>query len=78
MNSLFDQFINLNLLKDVLIPMFIVWAGIFLAIRKFKTERLWQDKYSVYQELLNSIEAMRFWAEQAAAILMRHIQKLSV
>ena len=36
----------------------------FLALRKFKKERLWQEKYEAYKEILNSIHEMRFWASE--------------
>lgn len=62
-----EQLLNINLFKDVLIPMVAAYAAIWLALKKFKKERLWQEKYAAYQEVLASIEALSFWAEQAVA-----------
>jgi hypothetical protein len=36
----------------------------FLSLRKFKKERLWQEKYEAYKEILTSIHEMRFWASE--------------
>ena len=67
MQSLLDQLTNVNPLKDILIPMTAAAAAIWLALKKFKRERLWQEKYAAYQEVLGSVEALSFWADQATA-----------
>jgi len=64
------QFSGLNLLKDILVPLLAAWAGFWLATRKFKKERLWQEKYAAYQEILGAIEAMAFWAGEVSSETM--------
>ncbi len=38
--------------------------GSQLALRKFKKEKLWQEKYNSYQEVLNALEALILWADE--------------
>ena len=65
MQWLVDSLTNINPLKDLVIPFVAAALGIWVASWKFKRERLWQEKYASYQEILVAIEAMAFWAEQA-------------
>lgn len=61
------QLWSVNLLKDLLVPALAALAGSLLATRKFRQERLWQEKYAAYQRVLGSIEAIRYWGDEAAA-----------
>jgi hypothetical protein len=61
------QLSSVNLIKDLLIPALAAVAGLWVATRKFRKERIWQEKYSAYQTVLASIEAIRYWADEEAA-----------
>ena len=41
--------------------------GYLIAVRKFKKEKIWQEKYSAYQEILISLETMLLWANEIYA-----------
>jgi hypothetical protein len=38
--------------------------GYLIAVKKFKKERLWQEKYEAYQDILSALEAMTLWANE--------------
>lgn len=38
--------------------------GYLIAVKKFKKERLWQEKYEAYQDILSALEAMILWANE--------------
>jgi hypothetical protein len=40
------------------------YSGSLLAISKFKKEKMWQEKYNSYQEILNALEALILWANE--------------
>lgn len=65
MEFLTSQLNGFNVLKDIAIPMLAAWVGFWLAGRKFKKERLWQEKYAAYQQVLAAIEAISLWAEES-------------
>lgn len=56
---------SINPFKDVFLPFAIAWLGFWLASRKFKKEKMWQEKYDVYKEIVSSAEAISYWSEQA-------------
>jgi hypothetical protein len=61
------QFTSINLVKDILVPAIAAISGLALATRKFKRERLWQEKYAAYQRILASIEAIRHWGDEVSS-----------
>lgn len=38
--------------------------GYLFAVKKFKKEKLWQEKYQTYQDILSALEAMILWANE--------------
>ena len=38
--------------------------GSMLTIRKFKKEKIWQEKYQAYRDVLSALEAMLLWADE--------------
>jgi hypothetical protein len=44
--------------------LFAAFIGSYLALRKFKKEKIWQEKYSAYQEILGAIQNMKHWADE--------------
>ena len=38
--------------------------GYLIAVKKFKKEKLWQEKYQSYQEVLSALEAMVLWTNE--------------
>lgn len=67
MREILAQVLSINILKDLLVPALAALAGVWLAMRKFKQERIWQEKYSAYQRVLESIEAVRYWGDEKAS-----------
>lgn len=61
------QLFSVNPLKDILVPALAALAGLWLAARKFKNERILQEKYGAYQRVLESIESIRYWGEETSA-----------
>lgn len=55
------------LFTHIIIPFLSAWLGSLVALRKFKKERMWNEKYTAYQEILNAIEAMNLWAVEMQA-----------
>ena len=51
----------------------IVWAFLaaflasFLSLKKFKREKYWDEKYHAYKNVIESLEEILHWAEQARA-----------
>jgi hypothetical protein len=43
------------------------FVGTTLAVRRTKRERRWQATYDAYQQILSSVEDIRFWAEETYA-----------
>jgi len=46
------------------ITLIAAFLGSYLAFRKYKKEKIWQEKYNAYQEILSSIFNIRYWAEE--------------
>jgi hypothetical protein len=61
------QLLTINPFKDLVVPALAAIAGLWMATRKFKHERLWQEKYAAYQRVLSSIEAIRYWGDEISA-----------
>lgn len=61
---------NINVFSQILIPLIAAWLGSVIATRKFKKEKLWQEKYNAYQEILTAIDAMNYWAKEMATPYM--------
>lgn len=61
------QLTFVNFLKYLLVPAIAAVAGSWLATRKFKRERIWQEKYVAYQRVLESIEAIRYWGDEMSS-----------
>lgn len=61
------QLTSINLVKDILVPAIAALSALALATRKFKRERLWQEKYVAYQRVLTSIEAIRHWGDEMSS-----------
>lgn len=40
------------------------FIGAFWALRKYKKETMWQEKYNAYQEILAAIHNMKHWADE--------------
>jgi hypothetical protein len=40
------------------------FIGSFLALRKYKKETIWQEKYNAYKEILAAIQNMKHWADE--------------
>lgn len=38
--------------------------GSYLALHKFKKEKLWQEKYAAYRDLISAIENIQFWGNE--------------
>ena len=36
--------------------------GYLIAVKKFKNEKIWQEKYQAYQNILSALETMLLWA----------------
>lgn len=41
-----------------------VFFGYLIAIKKFKKEKTWQEKYKAYQDILAALEAMLLWSNE--------------
>ena len=67
MPDFLTQLSSINLFKDILVPAIAALAALALATRKFKHERLWQEKYAAYQRVLESIEAIRYWGDETSS-----------
>jgi hypothetical protein len=55
---LFD---GIDYFDKLIIPAVAAIGGYGLALLKFKSEKIWLEKYVAYQGLLNSIESIHFW-----------------
>jgi hypothetical protein len=51
-------------LSSFLLALFAAFLGSFIALKKYKKEKIWQEKYLAYQEILAAIEAMKLWADE--------------
>jgi hypothetical protein len=67
MPDVLAQLLTINPIKDLIVPALAALTGFWLATRKFKHERLWQEKYAAYQRVLSSIEAIRYWGDEISA-----------
>jgi len=47
-----------------IVTLLAAFFGSLVALRKFKKEKLWQEKYNSYQEVLNALEALILWADE--------------
>lgn len=47
--------------------LFAAYIGSYLALGKYKKEKVWQEKYNAYQDILNSINKMLHWADEISA-----------
>lgn len=61
MNELFKVTVT-----TLILPFIAAFFGSLIAMLKFKKERLWQEKYKAYQEILNSAETIKLWATEMA------------
>lgn len=64
MYTLQEQLLSINVFTDILVPVLAALGAVFIAMRKFKKERIWQDKYASYRKVLESIEAIRYWGDE--------------
>lgn len=64
MNNLQAQLSSINLFTDIIVLVLIALVAVMIALRKFKKERIWQDKYSSYRKVLESIEAIHYWGDE--------------
>lgn len=67
MTDFLAQLNSINVFKDIFVPAAAALAALALATRKFRRERLWQEKYAAYQRVLESIEAIRYWGDETSA-----------
>ncbi len=67
MQAFLSQLYSINLFKDLLVPAIAALIGLWFATRKFKRERIWQEKYLAYQRVLESIESIRYWGNEVSA-----------
>ena len=67
MIDFFAQFSSINAFKDILVPVSAALGAVWIATRKFKRERIWQDKYSASQRVLGAIEAIRYWGNEMSS-----------
>lgn len=67
MPDFLTQLLTINPFKDLVVPALAAVAGLWLAARKFKHERIWQEKYAAYQRVLSSIEGIRYWGDEISA-----------
>ena len=61
------QLSSINVIKDILVPAIAALGAVWITTRKFKRERIWQDKYSAYQSVLGAIEAIRYWGNEVSS-----------
>ncbi len=54
----------ISLFATFLAAFLAAFFGYFIAVKKFKKEKLWQEKYKMYQDILSSLEAMLIWADE--------------
>lgn len=67
MLPLLDQLTNINAIKDLLVPALTALATLWIAMRKFRKEKIWQEKYAAYQRVIIAIEEIRYWADEASS-----------
>lgn len=67
MPNIISQVLEINWFKDLVVPAGAALGALALAMRKFRHERLWQEKYSAYRRVLESIEAIRYWGDEASS-----------
>ena len=54
-------------LKDLVtwvLPIISAIIAYFLAVAKFRKLKLWEEKYKLYQDMLNALETMKLWADE--------------
>lgn len=51
-------------METFLIALLATLAGAYIALHKFKQEKVWQEKLIAYKEILNAIEGLRHWANE--------------
>ena len=64
MNDLYGQLSSINIFTDILVPALAALGAVLITMRKFKKERIWQDKYASYRKVLESIEAIHYWGDE--------------
>lgn len=62
--DLLAQLSALNVINDIAIPALAAGGGYWFAGRRFRREHLWKEKYQDYQQVISSLEAIRFWADE--------------
>jgi len=67
MPDLLAQLHTINVFKDVIVPAAAALGALWVATRKFRRERLWQDKYVSYQRVIEAVEAIRYWGEEVSS-----------
>ena len=45
--------------------LFAAFFGYLVAVKKFKKEKLWEEKYLSYQNVLSALETMLLWANES-------------
>ena len=60
-------------MHDLEIPIWVIsfftaliatYFGYLIAVKKFKKEKIWQEKYQSYQDILSALEAMMLWSNE--------------
>lgn len=63
--------LNINEVKDFLSPILIgflaAYFGSLFALRKFKREKVWDERRAAYKEVIESLEELIYWSEQTRA-----------
>jgi len=54
----------LPLLSSIATPIIAAVLGYFFVLWKYKKEKMWQEKYNAYREILDAIQNMRHWADE--------------
>jgi len=67
MDSALHALSNINVFKDVLVPLAAAVFGLWVATRKFRNEQIWKDKYLAYQKVIQSLESIAHWASETVS-----------
>ncbi|WP_281212666.1 hypothetical protein [Shewanella insulae] len=54
-------------LSPILVGLISAALASFLALRKFKKEKVWDERRSAYKEVIESVEELIYWSEQVRA-----------
>lgn len=52
------------LLSSIATPTIAAVLGYFFVLWKYKKEKMWQEKYNAYREILDAIHNMKHWADE--------------